>query len=218
MPSPFEKDVVKNISKNLPQYISASGTDPAAGSRWHHHAERAVLRTPSRRRSHDRSGAASADAAWPGGQAVDLHHGRHPALSFGVAHPLPRMLRQPGLHQALRQDGFRSRRAAELRRVDRGQPEARFAGSGIAARREMGGRRGRRCRGADAQHSDREMPRRRDAGVQPERRAAAPAAGLSAAAAAARLRRQHEREMAAPPEASPPSRSIRARKPRNIPT
>ena len=28
MPSPFEKDVVKNISKKLPQYISASGRTP----------------------------------------------------------------------------------------------------------------------------------------------------------------------------------------------
>src|SRR5882757_596503 len=44
------------------------------------------------------------------------------------------------------------------------------------------------------------MSRRRDAGVQPEWRAAAPAARLSAAAAVARLRRQYEREMAASPE------------------
>src|ERR1700736_3848920 len=27
-PSPFEKDVVKNIPKNLPQYLSASGRTP----------------------------------------------------------------------------------------------------------------------------------------------------------------------------------------------
>src|ERR1700747_2746141 len=27
-PSPFEKNVVKNISKNLPQYLSASGRTP----------------------------------------------------------------------------------------------------------------------------------------------------------------------------------------------
>ena len=27
-PSPFEKDVVKNISQNLPQYLSASGRTP----------------------------------------------------------------------------------------------------------------------------------------------------------------------------------------------
>jgi sulfane dehydrogenase subunit SoxC len=28
MPSPFEKDVIKNIPKNLPQYLSASGRAP----------------------------------------------------------------------------------------------------------------------------------------------------------------------------------------------
>ena len=28
MPSPFEKNVIKNIPKNLPQYISASGRTP----------------------------------------------------------------------------------------------------------------------------------------------------------------------------------------------
>ncbi|WP_375143981.1 hypothetical protein [Bradyrhizobium sp. Ash2021] len=27
-PSPFEKDVIKNISKTLPQYLSASGRTP----------------------------------------------------------------------------------------------------------------------------------------------------------------------------------------------
>ena len=158
------------------------GTDAAAGSRRHHHAERAVLRTPPWRHSRHRSGAAPADAAWPGRQADDLHHGRPATVSLAVAHLLPGMLRQPRLQEALWQDGLRSRRAVELRRMDRGQPETAVAGSGLAEGSKMGGRRGRRLGGADAQHSDRKMPRRCDAGVQPERRAAAPAAGLSAAA------------------------------------
>ena len=55
VPSPFEKDVIHNIPKNLKQYISASGPHAAAGSRRHHHAERAVLRAPSRRRARHRS-------------------------------------------------------------------------------------------------------------------------------------------------------------------
>src|ERR1700722_9528531 len=45
------------------------GKDAAAGPRWHHHAERAVLRTPSWRGSPRRSRTAAADAAWPGGPA-----------------------------------------------------------------------------------------------------------------------------------------------------
>ena len=48
---------------------------------------------------------------------------------------------------------------AELRRMDRGQPEARVAGSGIAAGRKMGRRRRRGFRGHDPQYSDRKMPR-----------------------------------------------------------
>src|ERR1700730_8136010 len=60
--------------------------DAAAGSRWHHHAKRTVLRTSSWRGARDRSGAASTDAAWPGRQAAALHHGRHPALPFAIAH------------------------------------------------------------------------------------------------------------------------------------
>jgi len=106
MPSPFEKNVVKNISKKTAAIYIRCGTDAAAGSRWHHHAERTVLRTPSRRRSHHRPRAASADAARPGGQAFDLHDGRHPPLPIGVPDPLYRMFRQPGLHQALRHDRF----------------------------------------------------------------------------------------------------------------
>ncbi len=176
------------------------GADAVAGSRRHHHAERAVLRAPSWRRSHHRSGAASADAAWPGRPPDDFHDGRPPPLSVAIADSLPRMFGQSGLHQALRQDRLRSGGAAELRGVDRGQPETRAGRSRASPRSQMAGGRGRRCRGADAQHSDREMSRRCHAGLQPERRAAAAAAGLSAAAAAAGLRRQHEREVAAPAE------------------
>src|SRR5438105_13324707 len=64
--------------------------DTTSGSRRHHHAERPVLRTPPRWRPHDRSGAAQADASWSCRETADLHDGRHPALSFGIAHPFPR--------------------------------------------------------------------------------------------------------------------------------
>jgi len=43
MPSSFEKDVIKNIPKNLPQYLSASGRTPLQDHRRHDHAERPVL-------------------------------------------------------------------------------------------------------------------------------------------------------------------------------
>jgi sulfane dehydrogenase subunit SoxC len=61
-PSPFEKDVIKNISKTLPQYLSASGRTPLQ--------DLDGIITPnglftSWRRSHHRSGAAPADASWP---------------------------------------------------------------------------------------------------------------------------------------------------------
>src|SRR5260370_42010726 len=62
-------------------------TDAAAGSRWHHHAKRTVLRTSSWRGAHDWSGAASAGAARPGREAADVHHGAPPAVPFGIAHP-----------------------------------------------------------------------------------------------------------------------------------
>ena len=198
-PSPFEKGVVKNIPKDLPQYLSASG------------------RTPLQ----DLDGIIT-----PNGLFYERHHGgvptidpaQHRLMLHGlVDKPLiftmddiRRFPSQshiyflecsgnPGLQEALRQDGIRPRRSLELCRMDRRQPEARSAGSGIAAGREMGRRRRRGCRRDDAQHSDRKMSRRRDAGIQPERRAAASAARLSAAAAAAGLRGQHERKVAAPP-------------------
>jgi sulfane dehydrogenase subunit SoxC len=49
-PSPFEKNVVKNISKSLPQSLGVGAHTPVE-SRRHHHAERVVLRASSWRRS-----------------------------------------------------------------------------------------------------------------------------------------------------------------------
>src|SRR6266849_6819189 len=78
----------------------------AAGPRWDHHAERPVLRASSRRRSNYRSGAAPADAAWPGRPADDFHDGGFTALSVAIAHPFLRMLRQSVLPQPPRQHGL----------------------------------------------------------------------------------------------------------------
>src|SRR3974390_2961894 len=105
------------------------GPYPAPGSGRYHHAERAFLRASSCRRSDDRPGSASADAARLGRPSDDFYHGGYQALSFGVAHSLPRMLRQSHLQKALRQDGIRPRRALELRGMDRCEAEARAAGS-----------------------------------------------------------------------------------------
>jgi sulfane dehydrogenase subunit SoxC len=67
-PSPFEKDVIKNIPKDLKQYLSASGRTPLQdldgiitpnGLFYERHQPRA----------------ASTDAPWPGRQAADLCHG-----------------------------------------------------------------------------------------------------------------------------------------------
>ena len=63
----------------------------AARARRHHHAERAVLRAPSRRHRGDRSGGLPADRARPRRQAADLHARRPEALPAREPHPLPRM-------------------------------------------------------------------------------------------------------------------------------
>ena len=109
-PSPFEKDVIKNISKTLPQYLSASG------------------RTPLQ----DLDGIIT-----PNGLFYERHHGgvptidpaQHRLMLHGLvdrpliftmddirrfpsefSHLFPRMLGQPGIQEALWQDRFRSRR------------------------------------------------------------------------------------------------------------
>jgi len=74
-PSPFEKAVVKNIPQDLPQYLSASGRTPLQDLDGIITPNGLFLRTSSWRGAGDRSSAASADAAWPGQQAADLHHG-----------------------------------------------------------------------------------------------------------------------------------------------
>ncbi|MGY4293286.1 hypothetical protein ACVWXN_001381 [Bradyrhizobium sp. i1.4.4] len=117
--------------------------DAIAGARRHHHAEWTVLRAASWRCSDHRPGAASVDDARPRRAASDLHDGRSQALPVGVAHPLPRMLRQSRLHQALWQDGIGPRGSGELRRMDRREPEARAPGGRIETGRQMGRRRRR---------------------------------------------------------------------------
>ena len=139
-PSPFEKGVVKNISKKLPQYISASGRTPLQdldgiitpnGLFYERHHGGVPTIDPEQHRL---------DAAWTGGAPADLHHGRHSPLPVAIADPFSRMFRQPGLHQAVWQDRLRSGRAVELRGVDRGQPEAGVAGGRTASRSQMAGR------------------------------------------------------------------------------
>ena len=52
----FRKECYRNIPKGLKQYPSSASRSPTSGPRWHHHAERPVLRTPSRRRAGDGPG------------------------------------------------------------------------------------------------------------------------------------------------------------------
>ena len=120
-PSPFEKGVVKNISKTLPQYISASGRTPLQ--------DLDGIITPNGlfyERHH--GGVPTIDPAQHRlmlhgmvGSSAGVHHGRYQAVSVGVADPFHRMLRQSRLHKALWQDRLRPGRAVELRRMDRRQ-------------------------------------------------------------------------------------------------
>ena len=147
-PSSYEKGVVKNISKTLPQYISASSRTPLQ--------DLDGIITPNGlfyERHHGgvpdhRSGAAPADAARHGRSSAGVHDGRHQAVSVAIAHPLHRVLRQSRLHETLRQDGVRSGRARQLRRMDRRPAEARAGRSRPAEGCEMDRGRGRRRRGA----------------------------------------------------------------------
>ena len=164
-PSPFEKAVVKNISKNLPQYLSASG------------------RTPLQ----DLDGIIT-----PNGLFYERHHGgvptidpaQHRLMLHGlVDKPLIFTMEDirrfpseshiyflecsgnPGYKKPYGKTasdlvGLLS--CAEWTGVNL---ETGFARSGIAARRKMGDRGRRRCGRHDAQHSDRKMSRGRDAGV-----------------------------------------------------
>ena len=95
-PSPFERASSKTLQE--PASISIRvWTDTAAGSRRHHHAKRAVLRAPPRRRARHRSRPAPPDDPRARRDAPDPDDGRHPPLPVGIAHPLPRMLRQSRL-------------------------------------------------------------------------------------------------------------------------
>src|SRR5947208_10525691 len=71
--------------------------DAIAGARWHHHAERTVLRASSWWRSDHRSGPAPVDAARAGRAPADFYNGRSQAFPVGIARPLSRMLRQSRL-------------------------------------------------------------------------------------------------------------------------
>ena len=82
--------------------------------------------------------------------------------------------------------------------MDRVSATRAARGGWVAAAGEMAARGGRRFGAHEPQHPDRESARRRDDRALPERRAAAPRAGLSGAAPASGLGGQHEREMAAP--------------------
>ncbi|MGY4416167.1 hypothetical protein ACVWW4_007903 [Bradyrhizobium sp. LB7.1] len=116
--------------------------DSIAGARWHHHAERTVLRAASRRRSDHRSGSAPVDAARAGRASADLHNGRSQAFPVGIARPLSRMLRQSRLQQALRQDSIGPCGSGELCGMDRRQSQAGAPGGRVEAGSQMGRRRG----------------------------------------------------------------------------
>ena len=110
----------------------------ARGPGRHHHAERPVLRASSRRRARHRSAAAPADAAWAGEEPAAVHCRRVATPAVDLAYSLPRVLGQSGLHEAVRQDGVRSRRTRQLRRMDGRQPEAAARRSGPDARAPRG--------------------------------------------------------------------------------
>ena len=195
-PSPFEKNVVKNIPKDLPQYLSASG------------------RTPLQ----DLDGIIT-----PNGLFYERHHGGVPAIDPAqhrlmlhglVERPLIFTVDDIKRFPSTSQIHFLECSANPGYKKPFGKTASDLVGllscaewTGVSMKlvlQEAGLRPEAKwviAEGADAarheaQHSDREMSRRRDDRVQPEWRAAAPATGLSAATDPARLRRQHEREVA----------------------
>ncbi len=199
-PSPFEKDVVRNVPKNGAQYISAAS------------------RTPLQ----DLDGIIT-----PNGLFYERHHGGIPAIDPAqhrlMLHGLvdrPMIFTMDDIRRFPSQSRIHFLECSGNLSYKKpfGKTASDLVGllscaewtgvslklvlqeAGLQAGAKWIVAEGRRCRGADPQHSYRKMSRRCDAGVQPERRAAASAAGLSAAAAAARLRGQHECEMVAPAE------------------
>lgn len=118
-PSVYEKGVVKNISKTLPQYLSASGRTPLQDLDGIITPNGLFLRAPSRRRADHRSRATSADAAWAGGSPAGIHDGRYQAVSVRIADLFHRVLGQSRLHKNLWKDRLRSGQPGQLRRVDR---------------------------------------------------------------------------------------------------
>ena len=117
----------------------------AARARRHHHAERALLRAPSRRHRRDRPGGLPADRPRPRRQAADLHARRPQALPAREPHPLPRM-RGEFRHGVARRAAQRlpvHPRHGALRRIHR-RAAARAARRGRReAEREMAARRRR---------------------------------------------------------------------------
>jgi sulfane dehydrogenase subunit SoxC len=123
-PSPFEKDVVKNIPKDLPQYLSASGRTPLQDldgiitpnglfyERHHAGVPRSIRRS-----------------------TVSMLHGLVDKPLIFTMDDIRRFLRNRAsfsnapatrIQEALRQDRIRSCWSVELCRMDRGQPETRL--------------------------------------------------------------------------------------------
>ena len=172
----------------------------AARARRHHHAERAVLRAPSRRHRRDRSGRLPADAARAGRQAADVHARRPQALSARQPHLLPRM-RGEFRHGVARRAAQRlpvHPRHGALRRIHRRAAERAARGGRPQDEREVAARRRRRLRRDDALDAARQGARRLPRRLSHERRDAAPRAGLSGAPRGAGLGRQHLGQVAAP--------------------
>ena len=93
--------------------------DPEAAR--HHHAERTLLRAPSRRRAGHRSGRASPRDPRHGAPAAGVHHERPDEVPVGVALLLPRVLgqRPHRLDQGRVDHGAAEPRPALVRAVDR---------------------------------------------------------------------------------------------------
>ena len=107
---------------------------------------------------------------------------------------------------------------SRLQRVDRRSAAHAARGGGPAAARRSGCSPRAPIRRHEPQHAARQGARRRDDRALPERRAAAPRAGLPGAPAAAGMGRQHEREVAAAHEGHRRGRRTPRTKRRSTPT